>query len=103
MYMLSLVNRPASKSSAPVTALIVLCVPTPYLCSGPVQEVLPYFAESIGFACPVRKDPGSFLQVGEYVLLLMDAWTTALGVHHRKHVQACLAIRPTRCGACAGA
>ena len=33
----------------------------PLLRSGPVSEVLPYF-ENLGFACPVRKDPGSFLQ-----------------------------------------
>lgn len=28
---------------------------------GPVHEALPFFA-SLGFNCPVRKDPASFLQ-----------------------------------------
>ncbi len=28
---------------------------------GPVAEALPFFA-SLGFECPVRKDPASFLQ-----------------------------------------
>ena len=28
---------------------------------GPVNSVLPFFAE-LGFVCPVRKDTGSFLQ-----------------------------------------
>ena len=28
---------------------------------GPVAGALPFFA-SLGFVCPVRKDPGSFLQ-----------------------------------------
>ena len=29
--------------------------------SGPIAEVLPFFS-SLGFDCPPRKDPGSFLQ-----------------------------------------
>lgn len=29
---------------------------------GPVGEVLAHF-RSLGYACPIRKDPGSFLQV----------------------------------------
>ena len=38
---------------------------TPYsvLRSGPVECALPYFEEQVGFACPVRKDHASFLQV----------------------------------------
>ena len=30
--------------------------------SGPVDQVLPFF-NTLGYACPERKDPGSFLQV----------------------------------------
>lgn len=41
--------------------------------SGPVGGVLPHF-EGLGFVCPTRKDPGSFLQAraaccGNYVTL----------------------------------
>lgn len=39
--------------------------------SGPVAEILPFFADQLGYVCPVRKDSGSFLQevttpVGQY-------------------------------------
>lgn len=36
----------------------------PRACSGPVSEILPFFERQLDFVCPVRKDIGSFLQVG---------------------------------------
>lgn len=33
-------------------------------CSGPVGEILPFFERQLDFVCPMRKDAGSFLQVG---------------------------------------
>ncbi len=48
-------SRHASQTATPL-------LPRPACaCSGPVSEVLPHF-EVVGFVCPVRKDPGSFLQ-----------------------------------------
>ena len=40
---------------------------------GPVGEALPFFA-TLGFDCPVRKDPASFLQ----------EVTTPKGAHHAR-------------------
>lgn len=46
----------------PCSCLLALCH-----CSGPVEQALPFFA-GLGYACPERKDPGSFLQVKSYSL-----------------------------------
>ena len=50
-------------ASAPALALALTLPPPPAPPpSGPVHQALPFFAH-LGYACPERKDPGSFLQV----------------------------------------
>lgn len=52
------------------------------LCSGPISEAIPFFG-SLGFVCPARKDPASFLQEVTTPLGQLNYATEALLDDHK--------------------